>query len=74
MWNNDQCKIRWFTPASEVDLCGHATLAAAHVLYHHKGFTRDKIVFVSRSGELEVRRGPDLLTLNFPVSLAARLT
>jgi PhzF family phenazine biosynthesis protein len=35
-------RIRWFTPTVEVDLCGHATLATAHVLYTHKGFTGDR--------------------------------
>ena len=59
-------RIRWFTPTVEVDLCGHATLATAHVLYNHKGFTGDTIKFASRSGELRVRRSGALLTLDFP--------
>jgi PhzF family phenazine biosynthesis protein len=58
--------IRWFTPTVEVDLCGHATLATAHVLYNHKGFTGDTIKFASRSGELKVKKAGDLLTLDFP--------
>ncbi len=66
---NDQFKIRWFTPVAEVDLCGHATLAAAHVLFQHMGFSGYKIVFHSRSGDLEVRKDSDLLTLNFPADL-----
>ncbi|MCH7411938.1 PhzF family phenazine biosynthesis protein [Belliella sp. R4-6] len=64
----DKYLIRWFTPAVEVDLCGHATLAAAHVIFSHEGFEDDVISFYSpRSGVLEVERGSDgLLTLDFP--------
>ena len=58
--------IRWFTPTVEVDLCGHATLASAHVLFEHEGYSGDRIVFTSRSGELVVRRGEGLIHLNFP--------
>jgi len=60
-------EIRWFTPTLEVDLCGHATLAAAHVLYEYYDYGADKIVFHSlRSGLLSVSRNADLLTLDFP--------
>lgn len=62
----DAFRLRWFTPESEVDLCGHATLATAHVLFEHLGHTGDEIVFASRSGELRVRRGDDGLELDFP--------
>jgi PhzF family phenazine biosynthesis protein len=62
----DHFRIRWFTPTVEVDLCGHATLATAHVLYNHKGFTGDTIKFASHSGELRVKKAGDLLTLDFP--------
>lgn len=58
--------IRWFTPALEVDLCGHATLAAAHVLFNHRDYKKDKIVFNSKSGKLFVSRAGDMLSLNFP--------
>ena len=58
--------IRWFTPETEVDLCGHATMASAHVLFNHEGFFGAKIVFGSRSGDLSVTREGDLLALNFP--------
>lgn len=59
--------IRWFTPTVEVDLCGHATLASAHVLFEHEGFTGDIIQFHShRSGPLTVTKNGELLTLNFP--------
>ncbi len=59
-------RIRWFTPASEVDLCGHATLASAYVLFHMPGGEEEKIVFHSRSGVLTVSRNEDWLTLDFP--------
>lgn len=63
----DKIILRWFTPTTEVDLCGHATLAAAHVLIE-EGYKGDSIPFFSpRSGFLPVRKEEDLLVLNFPV-------
>jgi PhzF family phenazine biosynthesis protein len=60
-------EIKWFTPLSEVDLCGHATLATAHVLYNHLDFDGDSIEFFSASGILYVRQGKDgLIYLDFP--------
>ncbi|MCC3159635.1 PhzF family phenazine biosynthesis protein [Hymenobacter sp. 15J16-1T3B] len=60
-------ELRWFTPAVEVDLCGHATLAAAHVLFRHLGATAAALTFHSRSGPLHVGQQPDgRLTLDFP--------
>ncbi len=59
-------RIRWFSPAAEVDLCGHATLATAYVLFHLRGFTGERVVFQSRSGELAVERDGDRLRLDFP--------
>jgi PhzF family phenazine biosynthesis protein len=64
---NGEYRIRWFTPVHEVDLCGHATLAAAHVYFQHLDFTGNEIRFNSRSGPLGVRRDGSLLTLDFPV-------
>jgi PhzF family phenazine biosynthesis protein len=59
--------IRWFTPAMEVDLCGHATLAAAHVLFKHYGTRGNRIEFESsRSGSLAVEQHGEVLTLDFP--------
>ena len=59
--------IRWFTPTSEVDLCGHATLSAAYVLFTQEGHTDDTIRFYShRSGELIVTRQQDWFCMNFP--------
>ncbi len=65
--SGDIFEIRWFTPIVEVDICGHATLASAYVLFNHLGYVNNKIIFHSpRSGELIVTRLGDLLTLNFP--------
>jgi predicted PhzF superfamily epimerase YddE/YHI9 len=65
--NRNQYDIRWFTPTVEVDLCGHATLAAAYVLFQVLGISDQEITFHShRSGPLHVKREADWLTLNFP--------
>jgi predicted PhzF superfamily epimerase YddE/YHI9 len=58
--------LRWFTPTVEVDLCGHATLATAHVLYHELGNTEPEIVFMTRSGELRVARTDQGIRLDLP--------
>lgn len=58
--------IRWFTPLVEINLCGHATLAAAFVLYHHLNYEREAIVFKSQSGLLKVHRKDDLIWMDFP--------
>ncbi len=58
--------LRWFTPEIEMDLCGHATLAAAHVLKTILRYEKNKIIFHSKSGILEVSVNSDLYTLNFP--------
>jgi PhzF family phenazine biosynthesis protein len=60
--------IRWFTPLAEVDLCGHATLASAHVLFNHLEYVGNEITFQSRSGILKVKKEHDLIVLNFPAS------
>lgn len=59
-------RLRWFTPVAEVDLCGHATLAAAHVLFDVLGYANPSITFETRSGELIVRRKSNLLIMDFP--------
>ena len=58
--------LRWFTPEVEVELCGHATLATAHVLRAHLGWKQDTIVFDSRSGALPVRFEGERIVLDFP--------
>lgn len=62
----DGYRIRWFTPTHEVDLCGHATLAAAHVIASHIDPEMREVVFQSRSGPLKVARDGDLYVLDFP--------
>jgi len=63
---NDKPSIRWFTPNSEVNLCGHATLAAAHILWS-EGFIRtDAITLQSKSGLLGISRKENGYTLDFP--------
>ena len=61
--------LRWFTPAAEVDLCGHATLAAAYVLYEHLGFSGPEISFSTRSGDLLVKKSEKGLSMDFPASM-----
>lgn len=58
--------LRWFTPWVEVDLCGHATVAAAHVLYEHLDYDNNVIEFQSRSGILTVEKRNSQYLLNFP--------
>jgi len=59
--------IRWFTPTVEVDLCGHATLATAYVLFNHESHPGNSISFITKKNEaLNVRKIGDLLTLDFP--------
>ena len=63
-------EIRWFTPEMEVELCGHATLATAHVLFKHMKYPGDWICFESvHSGRLTVSRSGKLLTLDFPADV-----
>ena len=65
---NESCfSIRWFTPSIEVDLCGHATLASAHILFeYYPTLSGEEINFNSRSGSLKVTKVEKGLCLNFP--------
>ncbi|WP_207720176.1 PhzF family phenazine biosynthesis protein [Flavobacterium undicola] len=73
--NGDKYEIRWFTPQTEVDLCGHATLAAAFVLLHYENHSDSVITFYSpRSGDLTVTKDGDLLSLNFPTDILEPIT
>jgi PhzF family phenazine biosynthesis protein len=58
--------IRWFTPSTEVELCGHATLASAHVLFKHEGYSGEEIIFRCKIGILKVTKTGKLITLDFP--------
>jgi PhzF family phenazine biosynthesis protein len=62
----DQSELRWFTPTMEVDLCGHATLAAGYILFRHRFPSLNQIQFQTRSGILGVQRHGELLSLDFP--------
>lgn len=64
--DGDRYGLRWFTPVIEFDLCGHATLAAAHVILNYLAPGGQEVVFDSRSGELVVRRQGERLCLDFP--------
>ncbi|WP_409525458.1 PhzF family phenazine biosynthesis protein [Nitrincola sp. MINF-07-Sa-05] len=64
----DAFELRWFTPVEEVDLCGHATLASAHVLYTHLAYTKPEVRFLTRSGPLTVTRGDQGLRMDFPAA------
>ena len=64
--NNDKYHLRWFTPEIEMDLCGHATLATAHVIYSILGFKKEKIVFETLSGDLIVKIKDHLYFMNLP--------
>lgn len=62
----DGYALRWFTPVAEVDLCGHATLAAAHVLFNEYHYDQPMVRFYTRSGLLTVEKLGDSLSMNFP--------
>jgi PhzF family phenazine biosynthesis protein len=66
--NNDAADfdIRWFTPAVEINLCGHATLASAYVLFNILGFDKPAIRFNCKSGILTITKKDDLITMDFP--------
>lgn len=64
--DEDDYQIRWFTPQIEVDLCGHATLASAFVVFNYLRTEKNSIVFHSKSGPLYVKRSDDLLLMDFP--------
>jgi PhzF family phenazine biosynthesis protein len=64
---DDGYELRWFTVLGEINLCGHATLASAHVIFRHLNFPHDKVRFQTRFvGDLFVTRDGDWLTLDFP--------
>ena len=63
---DDHFHIRWFTPKAEVNLCGHATLATAHVLFTELNFQDTELNFNSKSGILKVTKKEDKLQLDFP--------
>lgn len=65
--DKDKFFLRWFTPKVEIDLCGHATLAAAHIIYTEMDYEDDNIAFNIKSGDiLHVHRDQYKLSMNFP--------
>lgn len=63
---NNNYHIRWFTPKNEVNLCGHATLASAYVLFNYLNYDKKTILFNSKSGILEVNKNSDFISMKFP--------
>ena len=63
---DDKFHLRWFTPELEMDLCGHATLASAYVIFNELGYAGDEIIFQTRSGLLTVKRESGFLEMDFP--------
>ena len=70
---HDGFHIRWFTPELEIDLCGHATLAAAFVLFELMRYEKDTIIFYSQSGPLKVHRDGAYIALDFPSWMPERV-
>lgn len=70
---NGEFDLRWFTPRTEVDLCGHATLATAHVLWHELGDSNLQLRFHTRSGLLSAQRFAADIGLDFPAADAQRI-
>lgn len=66
-------ELRWFTPEVEVDLCGHGTLASAHIIFENFEPDAQRLEFATQSGLLSVRRGDGTLFLNFPARKPARV-
>jgi len=71
---DNDIQLRWFTPMKEVDLCGHATLACAHVLYTHLGYEEPNIHFNTKSGILIVSKVSAGYSMNFPATVPVELT
>ncbi|WP_406682722.1 PhzF family phenazine biosynthesis protein [Seonamhaeicola sp. MEBiC1930] len=67
-------QLRWFTPEVEIDLCGHATLATAKILFDKYKVESDLLEFNTRSGILTVKQKGDLLEMNFPIGKLTEVT
>jgi len=62
----DICELRWFTPEAEIDLCGHATIATAYVIFEILNYPNNKIKFATKSGILEVEKDKQNIIVEFP--------
>lgn len=60
------CELRWFTPEEEIDLCGHATLATAYVIFEILNYPGSTVKFTTKSGILTVEKQGDIMTMEFP--------
>lgn len=67
------CELRWFTPEEEIDLCGHATLATAHVIFEYLNYHSNKIKFHTKSGILVVEKDEDNLIMEFPARQGVKI-
>lgn len=65
--------LKWFTPVTEVDLCGHATLSAAYVMFKHMDYKKEKIMFMTNSGELRAWIEGDKVFIDLPVKPVQRM-
>lgn len=63
---NEEYELRWFTPKTEIDLCGHATLATAFVVFQYLNRSITQVKFHTKSGILTVTKNGSLLTMSFP--------
>jgi PhzF family phenazine biosynthesis protein len=70
---DNQFFIKWFSPLMEIDLCGHATLAAAHIYFTEINTKANQIDFDSKSGLLKVYKEDDFLYLNFPTDTIKKI-
>ena len=64
--------LRWFTPDMEMDLCGHATLASAHVLFTWYKYKEEEILFNTASGQIAVKKDGDMISMDFPLREAIK--
>lgn len=71
--DGDSWNLRWFTPRCEVDLCGHATLAAAHVIWRELGNSRWDLLFHTRSGLLTASKAEAMISLDLPADPPQKL-
>ena len=70
---SDGFRLRWFTPITEVELCGHATLATAHILFETGKLKPNETArFYTKSGILTVKKNDDFLEMNFPATPASQ--
>lgn len=67
----DHFHLRWFTPTIEIELCGHATLASAFILFTELGYSKKRIHFETLSGALYVEKDNDVLAMDFPITYMA---